>query len=442
MRRDKKLLIQEARALIMRVRQMQPFEMRMPMVGAASLSPGASRAIRLHVLKMRDDLIDRLQRFEAGVHRYGRRYPAARLQRKLTVIKMRFVSALFGYDVFADVLTQRAEHENGIWLAGLDAAAEDALKLPPSFEAPPIACYLERGLGAAIRRAKTALPGRRKNPVAVIRIPRERMVGFGISSSLIHEVGHQAEMLMGLSRELKPKLAREAERAAPRDRFAMRCYAQWTTEILADSWGISHLGIAAPRGLMGVLSLPSAFLFRMKQGDPHPMPWLRVMLCLRLGAALYPDPQWRHFERIWKRLYPIPDAHRRPNSPVMKLISGIDTFISRYLAHRPRSLDGMTMRDLLRRPGRNAARLRTRFAAFKRNPASLSILRPTTALAVLGQGFADHRLGTEEDSRTLARLLRRWALKKNTDEPLGSQSTNRRATLPMMDAFALERTGE
>jgi hypothetical protein len=122
----------------------------------------------------------------------------------------------------------------------------------------------------------------------------------------------------------------------------------------------------------------------------------------------------------------------------MKLLSGLDPFISRYLAYRPPSLDGMTMGDLLRRPGRNAARLRARFAAFRRNPDSLLTLRPTTALAVLGQGFADHRLSAEEDSRTLARLLRRWALKKNTDEPLGSQSTDRRATPTMMDAFALE----
>ena len=438
MRRDEKLLIQEARALIMRVRQMQPFEMRMPMVGAASVSPRAARAILLHVRDMRHELIDRLNRFVDWVRRYGRRVPAARMQRKLTVIKMRFVSALFGYDVFADVLTQRSEHDNGIWLAGLDAVAEDALKLPPSFEVPPVTCYLEHGLGAAIRRAKTSLPGRRENPVAVIRIPRERMVGFGISSSLVHEVGHQAEMLMGLSDELKLILKREAEHAAAHDRFAMRCFAGWITEILADAWGISHLGIAAPRGLMGVLSLPSSFLFRMKQGDPHPMPWFRVILCLHLGAALYPDPQWRRFERTWERLYPIPNTKRRPSSRVMKLLSGLDPFIARFLAHRPRSLGGMTLGELLRRSDRDPARLRARFSGFRRNPDSISTLRPTSALAVLGQGFADHRLGTEEDSRAIARLLRRWALKKNTVEPTGSQSTNLREESPLMDAFALE----
>jgi hypothetical protein len=50
-------------------------------------------------------------------------------------------------------------------------------------------CYLDRGHGAAIRRARTRLPGGKSNPVAVIRVPRERMISHGIASSLIHEVG-------------------------------------------------------------------------------------------------------------------------------------------------------------------------------------------------------------------------------------------------------------
>ena len=39
------------------------------------------------------------------------------------------------------------------------------------YEPPPVICYVDRGQGAAIRRAKTRLPGGRDNPVAVIRIP-------------------------------------------------------------------------------------------------------------------------------------------------------------------------------------------------------------------------------------------------------------------------------
>jgi len=34
----------------------------------------------------------------------------------------------------------------------------NALALPGFYEAPPVICYLDRGAGAAIRRARTRLP--------------------------------------------------------------------------------------------------------------------------------------------------------------------------------------------------------------------------------------------------------------------------------------------
>ena len=56
--------------------------------------------------------------------------------------------------------------------------AADALRLSDGyFEAPPVVCYLDRGHGAAIRRARTRLPGGGESPVAIVRVPRERMIG-------------------------------------------------------------------------------------------------------------------------------------------------------------------------------------------------------------------------------------------------------------------------
>ena len=73
-------------------------------------------------------------------------------------------------------------------------------------------CYLARGPGAAIRRARTRLPGGGQNPVAIVRVPRERMVGHGIASSLVHEVGHQAAALLELVESLRPAPARMQRR--------------------------------------------------------------------------------------------------------------------------------------------------------------------------------------------------------------------------------------
>lgn len=439
MRRDEQMLIQEAKALALRVRQMEFFEMRMPMVGAASVSRDAARAVFIHIHKMREDLIYRLNRFIHRIlNKQGGPVRTENLQRKLTAIKLRFVSALFGYDMFADVLTQRAEHKTGVWLAGLDAAAEDALRLPFGYKTPPAVCYLERGLGAAIRRAKTGLPGGRQNPTAVIRIPRERMVGFGISSSLVHEVGHQAEMLLGLSGELKPAIRQQAERMPSPARLAWRYFAQWTTEILADSWGISLLGIAAPRGLMSVLSLPKPFLFRMKKGDPHPMPWIRAKICLKIGDALYPHPQWEAWAARWERMYP-PPAHIRGDANLLQILEAQTApFLDYFLEFRPRSLQGRPLGRLLRKSRRTPDRLREDFVRYQSRPDMLERLRPTHALAVLGQAFADNRISAENDSRAVRRLLSFWALQKNSGEPVHSSAIYPRAKAPSTDAFAHE----
>ena len=49
-----------------------------------------------------------------------------------------------------------------------------------------------------ITRSCLEVLARFRNPVAIIRVPRERMVGHGIASSLVHEVGHQGAALLGL----------------------------------------------------------------------------------------------------------------------------------------------------------------------------------------------------------------------------------------------------
>ena len=103
---------------------------------------------------------------------------------------MRFNVTLAQLDIFAAVLTQRSEQETGIWLAGLDiVASRRPVAAGNYYKMPGMICYLDRSHGAAIRRARTRLPGGGDNPVAIIRMPRERMIGSGIASSLIHEVG-------------------------------------------------------------------------------------------------------------------------------------------------------------------------------------------------------------------------------------------------------------
>ena len=164
------------------------------------------------------------------------------------------------------------------------------------YEVPPVICYLDRGIGAAIRRARTRLPGGGANPVAIIRIPRERMVGNGIASSLIHEVGHQAAALLDLVNSLRPVL-QGLQRGRASERQAWQLWERWISEIVADFWSVARLGVSSTMGLKGVVSLPRPFVFRLNVDDPHPVPWIRVKLSCAMGDALYPHPQWARSRR-------------------------------------------------------------------------------------------------------------------------------------------------
>src|SRR5262249_1220878 len=192
----------------------------------------------------------------------------AEAQRRFTFLRLRFNVVISQSEIFRDVLAQRSEHETGVWVAGLDDLAADALELPGYYQAPPVVCYVDRSHGAAIRRARTRLPGGDENPVAIIRVPRERLVGSGIASSLVHEVGHQAAALLDLVNSFRPALQVE-QRTGGTEQLAWQLWERWTSEIISDFWSVAKVGIASTTGLIGVVSLPRAFIFRFDLEDPH-----------------------------------------------------------------------------------------------------------------------------------------------------------------------------
>ena len=74
---------------------------------------------------------------------------------------------------------------------------------------------------------------------------------------------------------------------------------------MADVYSIARVGVSSTMGLIGLVSLPRAFVFRITPDDPHPFAWIRVHLSCAFGDALYPDPQWRQLAQVWNSLYPV-----------------------------------------------------------------------------------------------------------------------------------------
>jgi len=410
------MLEQEAKALLTRLERVKPFALLEPMVPAATLLPRAQIAIERYLAVGRRDLEQAVHGFIVWLQREARVASAERAQRRFTFLRLRFNAALTQFDLFSDVITQRSEHESGVWLSGLDVVAADALTLPGDYyDVPPIVCYLDRGAGAAIRRARTRLPGGGDNPVAVIRVPRERMIGSGIASSLVHEVGHQAAALLDLVTSMRPMLRGLQSTDGP-DRSAWQLWERWISEIVADFWAVARVGIASTLGLIAVVSLPRAFVFRLDLDDPHPAPWIRVILSCAIGEAIYPHPQWARLAALWASFYPVEGIAADRALLFNRLRATIPAFVALLIGHRPRSLRGRTLSEVVATNDRQPKRLEQLYRQWSAAPQAMYRAPPSLVFAVIGQARSDGRATPEDESRLLAKLLTHWALASTLQE--------------------------
>lgn len=427
-------LEQEARALLTRLARVRPFALHEPMVPAAAASTAAQAAIERYLAEGRRELRGRVRTFLEWIRGPGRGATPESAQRRFTFLRLRFNVVLSHFDVFADVMTQRSEHGVGVWLAGLDAVAADALALPGDyFESPPVICYLDRGQGAAIRRARTRLPGGGSSPVALVRIPRERMIGTGIASSLVHEVGHQAAALLDLVNAVRPLLRWQRATAAADHAAAWQLWERWISEIIPDLWAVGRVGVAATTGLMSVCSLPRAFVFRINADDPHPAPWVRVRLGCVIGQALYPDPQWARLARLWASYYPLTDDLRpQQRAVIAALEETMPALVQLLLAFRAPALHGDSLGEAMRVDERQPPRLRALFRDWRAPWSRMRAAPPSLVFAILGQARADGTLTPEDESRMLADLLTYWALRGTLESAeFAATRPRRHATLPL-----------
>lgn len=405
----------EARALLNRLERLKPFALQLTSVPAAAVVPAAQTGIEKLLAEGKRELRGRLQTHVGWLKSDdARNAGAVEAQRRFTLLRLRFNQVLAHVDLFADALVQRSEHEYGTWLGGLDMAAADALALPGYYESPPLVCYLDRGAGAAIRRARTRLPGGGENPVAIIRVPRERMIGSGIASSLFHEVGHQGAALLGLVESLR-EVIRKRQYADRTHAVAWESWERWSSEIVADLWSVSKLGITATNGLLAVVSLPRAFVFRHGGDDPHPFPWIRVMLGCAVGRAIYPDPQWDALESHWLAFYPPAGLDAERQKFLQLLLDTLPEFAALLATHEPASLRGITIPAALGAAERQPARLRKLWREWRDHPDATRRATPSLAFAVLGQARWDGELSPEGESDWLSRLLTFWALRGTLD---------------------------
>src|SRR4029453_11110849 len=145
---------------------------------------------------------------------------------------------------------------------------------------------------------------------------------------------------------LRPELqARQARGSS--EQVAWRLWERWISEIVADYWAVARVGVTSTTGLIAVVSLPRAFVFRVNVDDPHPFPWARVKLSCALGRALFPDAQWERLSRLWDSFFPTAGLDDARRDLISALQQTMPEFIHLLLQHRPATLRGQSLPQVL-----------------------------------------------------------------------------------------------
>ena len=231
----------------------------------------------------------------------------------------------------------------------------------------------------------------------------------------MHETGHQAAALLGLVESLRPEIQRARRGAAGPERAAWQLFERWISEIVADVYSIARVGVASTMGLMGLVSLPRAFVFRITPDDPHPFAWIRVHLSCAFGDALYPHPQWRQLAGVWNSLYPIGRLPADRVRVLRALLATTPAFVGLVLGHRSAALRGRSLGEVLRTADRSPDRLLRHYAAWTADPSAIRRTRPALAFAVIGQARARGLITPEDEDRLLGRLISHWALQSTLE---------------------------
>jgi hypothetical protein len=174
--------------------------------------------------------------------------------------------------------------------------------------------------------------------------------------------------------------------------------------------------------------------------DPHPPPWIRVLLGCAIGERLYPHPQWAQLARLWRACYPLEGVDPARRATFEALLATSQRCARILCAHRAPALDGASLGEVLVSPERHPSRLIATWRRWRRAPEEIFHAPPSLVFAVLGRARLSGELDPDSESRLLEDLLTHWALRSTLDISAlcaSSAAQSRRFASPTRPALQL-----
>jgi hypothetical protein len=217
------------------------------------------------------------------------------------------------WDFYLELFGQR-QSKYGNWLLGCDRIAMDCYQVAytgigtaRSIPAPPPFCYMRTGFApATIRRGipMTKL-GKQLNPFPLVQLPYHRMINPWTLGAVMHEVSHNLQSDLGLSKDVPRSIAHRLLQANLGKKVAS-IWTRWNREMFADMSALFLGGPEVVGSLMDVIGRAPAAVVAFNPRGPHPTPYLRLLISAELLRRMGFTEEAERYARVWKRMYPNP----------------------------------------------------------------------------------------------------------------------------------------
>ncbi len=259
------------------------------------------------------------------------------------------------WDFYFELFGQR-QSPFGLWLLSTDRIALDCYQVTylgigkeKSVPAPPPFCYMRTGFGPATykRGIKLRQLGRQYNPFPLIQLPYHRMVNPWTLGAVLHEVSHNTQSDLGLSRTVPLAIARALLRAGL-GRRVTRVWVRWNRETFADLCALLLGGPCVVASLMDVVGRSPEITYGFDPNGVHPTPYLRVLISVELLRRMGFHAEAEKYARAWTTVYPGPPKGVFP-AEILRTAPRAIALVVDALCYRPiAEIGNKTLADVYR----------------------------------------------------------------------------------------------
>jgi len=223
------------------------------------------------------------------------------------------------WDFYFELFGQRQTRYSK-WLLSCDRIGLDCyrasylgLAVARPIPAPPPFAYMATGFSPATFRRGIPLKrlGKQLNPFPLIQLPYHRLVNPWTLGAVLHEISHNLQNDLGLSKDIPRTVGLKLLRAGA-SKQVTRTWVRWNREMFADMSGLLLGGPCFVGSLMDILARgPETVVYYSSRG-PHPTPYLRMLINTELLHRMGFETESKQYQKAWTRIYPNPSSGNIP----------------------------------------------------------------------------------------------------------------------------------